>query len=145
MSVYKSQKASQGSFSGNIAISISQEIHKALYKEATSKNLSIAGLVRHIINNRSYINKRCIWKSDEYVKRSSYTAIFFNNNINEDEICIHLYGIHQNQEDINDLDHKFSNFIVHNLEFRHQVLLTCEIFIDESGEKQIKLLEFHNA
>jgi hypothetical protein len=143
MSSIKGKQASQGHFNGSISLNVKPEQHRMLYKEASSKNISISHLIRNIIENRSYINKRCVWTSDEFVKRPSYTIIFFTNNINTDEVCVHLYGEHQEHEDISDMDHKFSNFIVEHLEFKEQKIISCEFKEDENGEKKLHLAEIH--
>lgn len=143
MALYTSKKASEGNFSGKVGLQISPELHRALYKEAQSKNVSVSGLVGNIIRNRTLINRRQIWTSDEFIKRSNYTIIFFKNNINSDEVCVQLYGVYQEHEDISDSDHMFSNFINNRLEFASQKLLCCEFIKDDNGVKELKLSDWY--
>jgi hypothetical protein len=145
MSIKKSKRSTDGNFSGCIGISVPVEVHKSLYKEASSKNTSIAALVRNILINRSLVNKRYIWTSNEFVKRADYTVMFFTNNIDNLEVCVHLYGEYQDKEDINDSDHKFSNFIVHHLEFKEQKLLSCKFVKDEKGNKHLQLSDWFSV
>lgn len=138
MSTYKSQKSSEGNFSGYISLSVSTEIHKSLFKEATYNNMSISALIRKILHDRTALRNRRIWVSDEYVKRNDYTILFFKNNMDSKEICVQLCGQYQGTEDIVDSDHKFSNYINHNMDFNEQMLYVCEFVLNEKNEKELK-------
>lgn len=145
MSILKSKRASEGNFSGSVTVKFRPEDHAALYKEATTKNVSTAQLVRNIVMNRISINKRRIWKSDQYIKRETYTVLFFRNNIDDKEICVNLYGDYQDESFINDYDHKFSNFITNHLEFSDQRFICCEFFKDDDGEMRLRLSDWYRT
>ena len=97
MKAVMTKRAINGDFSSVVTGNVGRILHEVIFKEAKRNGTCVSAIITAIIKSH-YANMEDIWERQGFIKRVNCTTIFYVNSKNyQEEICVNIYGEHQDK------------------------------------------------